>query len=176
MRGRLLFVAVFGAAAATLTAQVPQKEPVDGVRNFTRVDATVACAGATEPRALAEVARRGYRSVIDLRESGEAGAALDESRAAARAAGLTFISLPFNGSRPDAAVVDAFIKAVTDPANQPAFVHCASGNRAAALWMAKRMVVDRWPQDRAAAEAEAIGLTSKTLRAFVVAYAASRLK
>lgn len=175
-RRTLPFLAALAITGTTLIAQTPQKETVDGVRNFTRVDATVACAGATEPRALAEIARRGYKSVINLRQASEKGADIDEARKAATAAGLTFIHLPFNGSKPDPAVVDAFLKAVTDPANQPAFVHCGSGNRAAALWMAKRLVVDRWPEERAAAEAKAIGLTSQTLREFVLSYAAARIK
>jgi protein tyrosine phosphatase (PTP) superfamily phosphohydrolase (DUF442 family) len=62
---------------------------------------------------------------------------------------------------------------VTHARNQPAFVHCASGNRAAAMWMIKRMVVDKWDADRAGAEAAALGLTSGALKTFALNYAAS---
>ena len=68
-------------------------------------------------------------------------------------------------------MVDGFLKAVTAPANQPAFVHCASGNRAAAMWMIKRMLVDKWDADRAGAEAAALGLTNSALKTFVLDYA-----
>jgi protein tyrosine phosphatase (PTP) superfamily phosphohydrolase (DUF442 family) len=47
-----------------------------------------------------------------------------------------------NSGGPDPAVVDQFLKTVVDPANQRVFIHCASGNRAGALWMIKRIVVD----------------------------------
>jgi uncharacterized protein (TIGR01244 family) len=157
-------------------SQELQKETIDGIRNFTRVDATTGCAGATEPRALAEVARRGYKSVVNLREATETGAAIDDSRKAAESAGLKFIHLPLNVSKPDMAVADGFIKAVTDPANQPVFIHCASANRVGALWMAKRMLVDNWPEDRALAEATTIGLTNPSLKQFALAYVAARRK
>jgi hypothetical protein len=39
------------------------------------------------------------------------------------------------------------------------------------MWMIKRLVVDRWDEDRAAAEAAALGMTSPALRQFAVEYA-----
>ena len=66
--------------------------------------------------------------------------------------------------------MDSFLKAVTDAKNQPAFVHCASGNRAAAMWMIKRMQVDKWDAERAGTEAAALGLTNGALKTFAVQY------
>jgi protein tyrosine/serine phosphatase len=71
-------------------------------------------------------------------------------------------------------VVDRFIMAVADPTNQPVFVHCGSANRVAALWLAKRMLVDRWDQARALEEAKMIGLTSEALEKFALDYVAKR--
>jgi len=112
----------------------------------------------------------GYASIINLRQASEPGVQIDEQAAAAKAAGIRFVHLPFNAAMPDPAVVDAFITAVTAPENQPAFVHCASGNRAAALWMVKRMQVDKWDAQRAGAEAAGLGLTSSPLKSFVLDY------
>lgn len=163
----ILAIAVCSAAAH---AQTVTRDTVPGVTNFARVETTIACAGATTPEAAVGLKKMGYASIINLRLASEAGARIDEQAAAAKTAGIRFVHLPFNGAMPDPSVVDAFIKAVSDPANQPAFVHCASGNRAAALWMAKRMQVDRWDAERAGAEAEALGLTSSPLRTFVLDY------
>ena len=127
------------------------KTSVPGIVNFGYIGNTVACAGATAPAALAEVRKLGYASVINLRLASEPGSEIEASAVAAKAAGLRFIHLPFNSSSPDPMLVDKFIAAVTDPNNQPAFIHCASANRAAALWMVKRMVVDKWDAERAAA-------------------------
>jgi uncharacterized protein (TIGR01244 family) len=134
----------------------------------------VACAGATTPAALVEVKRMGYASVINLRQASEPGADIEASAAAAKAAGLNYIHIPFNTASPDSMVVDTFIKAVTDTANQPAFIHCASANRAAALWMVKRIAVDKWDVERASTEAAALGLTNPALKAFAIEQAQKR--
>lgn len=168
---RLSFASAFVATAcvAVLGAQVQvTKESVPGIVNFSRVETTVACAGATTPAALAEVKRMGYASVVNLRLPSEAGAEIDAEAAAAKAAGLNYVHLPFNAASPDPMLVDNFLKAVTDPRNQPAFIHCASANRAAALWMIKRVEVDNWDVDRASAEAAALGLTNPALKTFAL--------
>ena len=70
-------------------------------------------------------------------------------------------------------MVEKFIAEVTTPANQPVFVHCASANRASALWMIKRMLVDGWDAERAGTEAAALGLTNAALKTFALDYVAS---
>jgi len=174
---RITALASIVCAGAIVAAQAPAqvtKESVPGIVNFAKVETTVACAGATTPAALAEVKRMGYASVINLRQASEPGAEIEASAAAAKAAGLNYIHIPFNTASPDAAVVDTFIKAVTDKANQPAFIHCASANRAAALWMVKRIAVDKWDVERASTEATALGLTSPALKAFAIEQAQKR--
>jgi len=168
----LLIACVLGVSVA-VHAQNVTKESVPGVTNFARVETTIACAGATTPAALAGLKKMGYASVINLRQASEPGADIEGSMAAAKAAGINYVHLPFNAASPDPAVVDNFVKAVTDRKNQPAFVHCASGNRAAAMWMVKRMQVDNWDAERAGAEATALGLTNSALRTFVLDYVQS---
>ena len=159
--------------SVTLVAQA-RKETVDGIRNFTVVDAVVGCAGATESRAFPALKARGYKAVVNLRLDTEVGAAINESRAMATAAGLKFIHLPLNANSPDESVVDEFIKAVSDPANQPVFINCGSANRAAALWLTKRMLVDKWEEAAALEEAKYIGLWNESLQKFALAYVAKR--
>jgi uncharacterized protein (TIGR01244 family) len=166
---KLLIASVLAFAATVAGAQTPvTKASVPGVVNFSRVETTVACAGATTPAALAGIKGMGYNSVINLRTPGEAGAELEAEAAAAKAAGINYIHLPFNAQMPDPTLVDNFLKAITDKANQPAFIHCASANRAAALWMVKRIAVDKWDVARATDEATALGLTSPALKAFAI--------
>jgi len=169
MRTKLATAALLLCAtlAAAQSSNVT-KETVPGITNFSKVETTVACAGATTPAALADVKKMGYHSVINLRLASEAGAQLEEEAAAAKVAGITYIHIPFNTQAPDPAVVDTFLKAVTDKANQPAFIHCASANRAAALWMIKRIAVDKWDVARASEEASALGLTSSALKTFAL--------
>lgn len=63
---------------------------------------------------MATLGQRGYKAVISLREESEAGALIDESQKAAEAAGMKFIHVPFNSSRPDEGAVDRYLAAVKD--------------------------------------------------------------
>jgi uncharacterized protein (TIGR01244 family) len=170
----LLALAGIGMAGAAIAQTEITKPVVPGIVNFGYIGKTVACAGATAPAALVEVKKLGYAAVINLRVASEPGAEIDASAAAAQAAGLRFIHLPFNASAPDPMLVDKFLAAIADPRNQPVFIHCASANRAAALWMVKRMVVDKWDANRAATEATALGMTSAALRTFAIEQAQTR--
>jgi uncharacterized protein (TIGR01244 family) len=168
MRSTLLALIV-AAATASLFAQVTKQE-LAGVRNFSRVDATVGCAGAVDPAAMSALRKEGFVSVINLREATEQGADVDAGRAAAQKAGLKYIHLPFNAAKPDSAVVENFLTAVADKSNQPVFIHCGSANRVGAMWMIKRALQDGWPLEKAQAEGQAVGLTNPQLVAFATEY------
>ena len=127
--------------AAAPAAATPAEEGPQGVVNYTRIDATVACAGATPPEAMAELKARGFASVINFRTAGERGATVDAGQAAAEAAGLRYHHLPFR--EPSAEVAEAFLATVGDPSNQPAFIHCGSANRVGAMWLIKRVKAGR---------------------------------
>jgi uncharacterized protein (TIGR01244 family) len=163
-------------ASAVAQAQLVTKETVPGITNFSKVGTTIACAGATTPDAIGEVKKLGYNAVVNLRMASEPGADIEAATAAAKAAGIKYVHLPFNTASPDPAIVEGFLKAVTDPANQPVFVHCASANRAAALWMIKRINVDKWDAEKAGTEAAALGLTNPALKTFALDYAKAHQK
>ena len=171
---RVIACLVFAGATAAVAAQQVQKQEYPGIRNFSRVDATIACAGATSPQAMAGLKKEGFVSVINLRAADETGANVDESKAAASAAGLKYFHLPFRPASPEADLVDRFIATVTEKANQPVLIHCGTANRVAALWMIKRVKVDGWPTEKALEEATAIGLTSEPLKKFALDYLAKK--
>ena len=155
----------FGSAYAQVTS-----ESVAGITNLKRLESTVACAGATTPESMRAVKEMGFASVVNLRQASEPNANIEAESAAASAAGLRYVHIPFNGAAPDPAVADQFVVAARDPANQPMFIHCASGNRAAAMWLIKRAVVDGWSLERATAEAEQLGLQHEQLKKFAGEY------
>ena len=173
MRVHSSFVGVLVVAtcvvASPAQAQVT-KEQVPGVTNFARVQTTVACAGAIKAEAVADLKQMGFKSVINLRLASEQGADVDAEAAAATAAGVNYVHIPFAGAMADPSVVDTFLTAVTNPANEPAFIHCASGNRAAAMWLVKRVQIDKWDVNKAGDEAAALGLTNPQLKQFALNY------
>ena len=153
---------------AVLAQQVTKKE-IAGISTFAQVETTIACGGSTKPEAIREISKMGFKSVVNLRLANEEGAQVEEEGAAVKAAGMNYVHLPFNAQAPDPQLIDNFIAAVTRPANTPAYVHCAAGGRAAALWMIKRVIADKWDEPRALAEANLLGLNDR-LRPFALNY------
>src|SRR5215831_10910951 len=108
--------------AAAASAQVVRQE-VPGIRNFAKIETTVACAGAITPAAIPEIKKMGYAAIINLRLATEQGADIEGNIAAAKAADIPYYHIPFSSTTPDAAAVDTFLKTITAPGVQPAFIH-----------------------------------------------------
>jgi protein tyrosine phosphatase (PTP) superfamily phosphohydrolase (DUF442 family) len=117
-----LFTVVACLVAMSSTAQVVRQE-VPGIRNFAKVESTVACAGAITPAAIQGIKKMGYASIINLRLATEQGADIEGHTAAAKEAGIPYYHIPFSTASPDPAAVDTFLKTITAPGVQPAFIH-----------------------------------------------------
>ena len=169
-------VTALAVIVATAFAVAQEKQTRAGITNFTKVDAVVACGGATETSALEGLKADGFKSVINLRLASEQGANIEENQAKAKALGLNYFHLPLSGSAPDPKVVDQFLDVVSNKANQPVYIHCGSANRVGAVWLVKRVMQDGWPVEKATTEAKAIGLTAPPLEKFALDYIASHQK
>jgi uncharacterized protein (TIGR01244 family) len=160
-----------GQAQQSPSAPATTQSELPGVRNFTRIDATIACGGAVKPESYADIKKAGFASVVNLRAATEEGADVEAAQKAAEAAGLVFIHLPFSSSTPDHSKVDAFLAAYATSSNQPMLVHCASGGRASVFWAIKRVMVDGWPVEKAMGELPELGKNaSDALKKFVFDY------
>jgi uncharacterized protein (TIGR01244 family) len=156
--------------AQETSAGVPAPD-VPGVTHFRRLGDTIACGGATSPAAVAEIRKIGFVADINFRLPSEPGANVKEEGAAAKAAGLRYYNIPFEDAHPSDAAVTKFLQVITTPGNQPAYIHCSGGNRAATMWFIKRMVVDHWSEERAWKEASALGMKNLALKKFGAEYA-----
>ena len=169
-------ITAFVVAAGLLTAleAVAQvtKEAVPGITNMARLETTVACAGAITVDAVPAIKKMGFASIINLRLATEQGADVEKQEAAAKAAGLNYFHVPFGG-QPDPVAAGKFLDAITTKGAEPAFIHCAGGNRAATMWLIKRLAVDHWDVDRATKEAIALGQTNATTRQWAIEYGQS---
>ena len=161
-------------AGVVLSAQQKMDRP--GITNFTKVDAVVACGGATETSALAGLKADGFKTIINLRQPTEQGANIEQNAAAAQELGLNYVNIPVNGQAPDPKTVDRFLETIANKANQPAFIHCASASRVGAYWLVKRVLQDGWTIEKATEEAKLIGLRSPALEKFAVDYIAGHKK
>jgi len=170
-------VAALGASQAPATQTPAAAGAVPGVRNFTRVDATIACGGAVTQEAYAAIKEAGFKSVVNLRLATEPGVNIEEARKAAESAGLIYVHLPFSNAAPDAAVLDEFLKAVVKPENLPMMLHCGSGTRVSMFWAVKRVLIDGWPVDKAMGELPDLSKNlSQPLRTFMMDYLKSHGK
>ena len=167
---RLATALAVAAIAVPAFAQV-KKMDVAGVQNFNQVDAVFACGGATDATGVANLKKQGFASIISFRLPTEQGVAEEES--AIKTTGIKYVHLPLNGAAPDPKVVDQFLLAVSDKSNQPAYIHCGGGGRAAAMWMIKRALTDGWTAERAADEANLISPLNPGLKTFATSYIAA---
>ena len=118
-----LALCTVGCLVATMASAQVVRQEVPGIRNFAKVESTVACAGAITPAAIQEIKKMGYASIINLRLATEQGADIDANIAAAKAADIPYHHIPFSTAAPDAAAVDTFLKTITAPGVEPAFIH-----------------------------------------------------
>ena len=122
VRRLAVFTIVGSLVAMAANAQVVRQE-VPGIRNFAKIESTVACAGAITPAAIQEIKSMGFTSIINLRLATEQGADIEGHTATAKAAGIPYYHIPFSAGSPDPAAVDTFLKTITAPGVQPAFIH-----------------------------------------------------
>lgn len=100
----------------------------------------------------------GWKAVVDLRVDGERGEVGDDRKIPGfNALGLNYLPLPIaDGSPPTDAQAKEFLAFVTNPANQPAHVHCRGGiGRAGTMVVLYRYSVQGWPMDKAIEESRA---------------------
>jgi len=169
-----VLIATLGLGSAF--AQQVSKEQVDGVVNFARLETTVACGGSTAPAALKELKRMGFAAVFNLRTPTEQGNDVAAEAASASSVGMKFVNLPFDLGKADLAVGDEFLKEIVKPGNQPAYIHCAGGGRAAAMWYIKRVMVDGWDEEKAMKEAADLGLSNQRVKDYALSYVKNKKK
>ena len=118
----VMFTVIGCLVANDSSAQVVRQE-MAGVTNFAKIESTVACAGAITPAAIEELKKMGYASIINLRLATEPGADIERHIAVAKSVGIPYYHIPFSVTAPDSAAVDRFLKTITAPGVQPAFIH-----------------------------------------------------
>jgi uncharacterized protein (TIGR01244 family) len=139
------------------------------IQKFYKVSDKVATGGQPTPAQFIDLAREGYKTVINLRTPGEEFDAAAEQKAAT-SRGLAYISIPVDKENPKPEEVDQFLAALSHPNAFPVFIHCGTGNRVAAFWMIRRVLVDKWTVADAEKEAKLVGLKTDTMKNFALDY------
>jgi protein tyrosine phosphatase (PTP) superfamily phosphohydrolase (DUF442 family) len=125
---------------------------LQGLANVGRVAPGIFRGAQPEPEGYATLKEIGIKTVVNLRQRhGERGAV--------EAAGMRYVEIPMSFlKKVDPAVVRKALSVMTDPANQPVFIHCSRGvDRAGVVVAVYRMEVDGWSEAEAEAEMDALG-------------------
>ena len=123
-----------------------------GLTNVGRVASEIFRGAQPEPEGYATLKAMGVRTVVNLRQRhGE--------KEAVEAAGMRYVEIPMSFlKKADPVVVRKALSVMTDPANQPVFVHCSVGtDRTGVVVAVYRMEVDGWTKAEAEAEMEEFG-------------------
>lgn len=137
-------------------------------------DALEGVSTAAQPgeRDLGRLAEAGYRSVLDLRATGE-DRGYDEAEAARRA-GMEYVNLPVSPEDLGDGTFDRMRELMGDPERRPVLVHCSSGSRVGALLLPYLILDEGYSRDEAERLATEIGLSSDDLRRMALRYVEAR--
>ena len=146
--------------ALTVTA-MPAPEPASsaggapGISRFVAVDLKLAAGSVPSAAGLDWLTEKGYKTLVDLRESSETD--LPFIAEAARR-GLRYIALPISLKSIDRSHVARFNLELAMGEARPLYFFDSNGTRAGTLWYIRRISVDRVHSEIARREAENLGL------------------
>lgn len=146
------------------------------IKNFGQVNHNYYRGGEPDDDDYADLAALGIRTLVDLRgDDGDGKEKLLVGRA-----GMNYVHIPMSTRKtPSAATVEEFLRVVSDPANQPVYVHCVEGrHRTGVMTAVYRMARDGWTADQAFNEMRQYhfgpAFLHATLKKFVYEYERAR--
>lgn len=150
LRSPLLFTAAIGVGlliCPPTRAAVPAAAG-SRIKNFGRIDQNYR-GGRPKQDDYAYLSSLGIKCVIDLERRSEGS-----EKQQVEKAGMRFYRIPMSDAdKPTSQQVEEFLKIVSDPKNQPFYLHCHAGrDRTGALAAIYRMSHDGWNADKAYAE------------------------
>jgi uncharacterized protein (TIGR01244 family) len=141
-------------------AAAQQRQPLT---EFT-VTNNVVLAAQPRPDDWAELAGRGFKTVLNIRTDPARAA---EQEKLATAAGLRYIHMPLPAYELEPQHLEAFNRAIEQPENGKIFFHCRSASRTGLIWMLKRTSQDGWTTAQAEAELRAAGYGDDNIDTFL---------
>ena len=136
------------------------KSAAPGIRLFVAVEPKLAGGSLPTTAGLDWLAEKGYKTILDLRESGD----LPTSYASeVTSRGLRYVALPISLKTVDSKHLDLFSAELTLSEARPLYFCDTNGDRAGVLWYLRRITVDKVDPEDASREAREMGLRDKEL-------------
>jgi tyrosine-protein phosphatase SIW14 len=152
------FVILSFAASFTLCS-MRARTLDENLPNFQKVDEHVYRGAQPTSSGFKDLADRGIKTVVDLRDIGEHSQA-DEQKAVTEL-GMRYISIPMQGmTTPRDKQIAMVLTLLNDAASGPVFVHCKRGaDRTGTVIALYRLVHDGWDSKKALSEAKSYGMS-----------------
>ena len=117
------------------------------IENFGRVSPSYYRGAEPRGNDYADLAALGVKTVVDLRGRD----ADSDAKVTVERTGMKYVQIPMTTREtPSASKIQEFLRIVTDPANQPVYVHCVGGrHRTGVMTAVYRMTQDGWTADQA---------------------------
>ncbi len=135
MYGGKIFLFVLVGLICSLTPVIADQKidfkSLEGIPNTVLLQEDVIGGGTPSLKALEEIKRQGFKSVIDLRTMLE-GTILEQMMV--KDLGIKYFNIPISGTDISQLQVDQLEEILSDEDNRPALLHCAVGGRVLALW------------------------------------------
>jgi uncharacterized protein (TIGR01244 family) len=125
--------------------------------NTKKISDELSAAGQVTPEQLQQAAQDGFKSVLNLRSSDEAGYLSDEQQQS-EAAGLQYASVPLKASEPNQKLVEKAIREIED-LPKPIWVHCGAGLRAGAIALIATATQEGLTHEQITEKARELGLS-----------------
>ena len=129
-----------------------------GIRRFAAVEPKLAGGSLPTTAGLDWLAEKGYKTVLDLRESG-ADSTSYASEVTSR--GLRYVALPISLQTVDSKHLELFSAELSLSEARPLYFCDTDGDRAGVLWYLRRITVDKVDPQDASREAQEMGLRDK---------------
>ena len=144
-----LFALILTIAAVSFAKGHESNFPNIKISNFGQMDERFYRGARPNEKDFKALAALGIQTIIDLTDNSR-----EYEQPAVEAAGLRYVNIPLvDKSYPSAEQVNAFLKAVDDPATGKFYVHCAGGrHRTGIMGAVYRFNHDHWNLDQAYAE------------------------
>ncbi len=120
-----------------------------------KINDNITVMGQVTKDELKQAANEGFKSILNLRASGEEGFMSDEGKQA-EAAGLTYVNIPVKKEEISDELTSQVLKEI-DELPKPVLVHCASGMRAGAMACMHMATREGMTADEGMTKAQAIG-------------------
>ncbi|WP_199236690.1 protein tyrosine phosphatase family protein [Ramlibacter sp. WS9] len=119
------------------------------IHNYRAVDDRLGTSGQPTEAQLADVARAGFMTVINLALHDDPRYSLADEAGTVRSLGLDYVHIPVQFVAPKQSELLAFFDAMDARTEEKVWMHCAANYRVTVFLGLYRMVRQGWPRERA---------------------------